>query len=360
MHLCAGARRTCTRPRKGEIIRFVSDFDGSWRRGEKREKDRPDRISLDGTYAPKCTASPWKRIISNGKICREIYGRCEIAVDWHGPVSNDKLLRCWATARSKSYKYALRRTTRVDMHGRTKLMGSFVRMRFIMQNSAVSRTVRGILNGISLPRALLHLEINRMNQRISDVRSQAGSNAEKWAIARVIKKIEILPSRGILVALAINREADSSKNGNLFAYSTHPTHIVAETAQPWTRAPLEAPVNKCKCILSGCAPGGRCRDRVTVARFDLNSSRARRRPHINLILLTGRYAEQRRRRRRRGRRRGRRYSSCNGVNYRRRTVPWHLQHHRSFHGQVHWFQLHRRSRRLQQKVTCSSAAGNYH
>lgn len=111
-------------------------------------------------------------------------------------------------------------------------MGSFVRMRFIMQNSAVSRTVRGILNGISLPRALLHLEINRMNQRISDVRSQAGSNAEKWAIARVIKKIEILPSRGILVALAINREADSSKNGNLFAYSTHPTHIVAETAQP--------------------------------------------------------------------------------------------------------------------------------
>lgn len=72
-------------------------------------------------------------------------------------------------------------------------------------------------------------------------------------------------------------------------------------------------------------------------------------------LLTGRYAEQRRRRRR-GRRRGRRYSSCDGVNYHRRRclVLWHLQHHRSFHGQVHWFQLHRRSRRLQRKETCSS------
>lgn len=105
-------------------------------------------------------------------------------------------------------------------------------------------------------------------------------------------------------------------------------------------------------------PRGLYRDRVTVARFDLNSSRVRSTTAHKFSLLTGRYAE--RRRRRRGRRRGRRYSSCNGVNYRRRTVPWHLQHHRSFHGQVHWFQLHWRSRRLQQKETCSSVAGNYH
>jgi len=115
-------------------------------------------------------------------------------------------------------------------------------------------------------------------------------------------------------------------------------------------------VNKCECILSSCTdrrgPVPRscyCRK----IRFKFQSCTYRR-PHINSSLLTGRYAERRRRRRRqrrrrrrrRGRRRGRRYSSCDGVNYRRRAVPWHLQHHRSFHGQIHWFQLHRRSRRL--------------
>lgn len=75
-------------------------------------------------------------------------------------------------------------------------------------------------------------------------------------------------------------------------------------------------------------------------------------------LLTGRRDVERCRRWCR-RRRWRRYSSCCGANYNRWIVPRHLQHHGCFHGQVHWFQLHRRSRRLKLRQRVEFIIGKY-